>query len=280
MDEAVEILAAHGDDAKALAGGQSLVPMLALRLTRFDHLVDLNRIAELTGVRHVDGTLEIGAMTRQAFVGNSADVRDAVPLLSRATIKIGHFQIRNRGTIGGSIAHADPAAEYPAVAVALDAELEVRGPSGTRSIPSRQFFLGTWTTQLAAEELLTSIRFPVPRGRHGSAVEEVALRAGDFALAGAAASAAIDGDGAITRLGLGLFGVGLTPVAASAVEQAVVGRSASELTRAGCDELGRLALEDIECVADLHAPASYRKSVGAHVASRALENALREALDD
>jgi carbon-monoxide dehydrogenase medium subunit len=162
-DEAVGLLAEHGDEAKPLAGGQSLVPMLALRLTRFEHLIDLNRVDELRGIERVDGVVTVAAMTRQAELERSGAAGD-VPLLALATPLIGHFQIRNRGTVGGSIAHADPAGELPAVALALNAELAITAPSGTRSVPAADFFIGTWETCLQPDELLTGVRFPVWQG--------------------------------------------------------------------------------------------------------------------
>src|SRR5215471_18061591 len=151
VDEVVGLLAEHGDEAKVLAGGQSLVPMLALRLTRFEHLVDVNRVPALAGVETVNGSLRVGAVTRHRVVERSADVADAVPLLARATAKVGHFQIRNRGTLGGAIAHADPAAEQPAVACALDAAMEITSTRGVREVPASDFFVGTWTTALDAD---------------------------------------------------------------------------------------------------------------------------------
>ena len=158
--DAVQLLADLGDGAKVLAGGQSLVPMLALRLTRFDHLVDIGRVAELQGIEARDGALWIGAGTTQARVEASAEVASTVPLLARATPFIGHFQIRNRGTLGGSIAHADPAAEYPAVALTLDAQMEVASTRGRRTIAARDFFDGMWSTNTEPDELLVGVSFP------------------------------------------------------------------------------------------------------------------------
>ncbi|MCK9928496.1 FAD binding domain-containing protein, partial [Frankia sp. Mgl5] len=185
VDEATRLLADLGDGAKALAGGQSLVPMLSLRLAFFDHLVDISRLAEIRGVERRDDALWIGAGTTEAVVGADAEVARGVPLLARATALIGHAQIRNRGTLGGSIAHADPAAEYPAVALALDAELEAASPRGRRVIPAAEFFTGLWSTVLEPDELLVGVRFPVWTGRCGFAVREFARRHGDFAMAGA-----------------------------------------------------------------------------------------------
>src|SRR4051794_26754380 len=157
LGDVTALLAEHGDDAKVLAGGQSLVPMLALRLTRFDHIVDLNRVEELCGVERSNGTLTIKSMTRQSTVEHDTAVGEAVPPLGEAIPPIGHFHIRNRGTVGGSIAHADPASELPAVALALDAELEVAGANGNRRVAAADFFLGTWTTTIEADEILAAV---------------------------------------------------------------------------------------------------------------------------
>ncbi len=196
IDDVVGLLAEHGDEAKPLAGGQSLVPMLALRLARFEHVVDLNRVPALAGIERADGTVAVGAMTRQAELERS-DAAAAAPLLGLAAPLIGHFQIRNRGTVGGSIAHADPAGELPTVALALDAELDVTSTGGTRTVAASELFAGTWETTLAPEELLTRVRFPVWPGRSGFAVEEVARRYGDFALAGVACGVELDKDGGV-----------------------------------------------------------------------------------
>ena len=186
VSDAAALLREFGDEAKVLAGGQSLVPIMALRLAQFDHVVDLNRVAELQGIERQNGTLRVGAMTRQAVIEGDATVADAVPLMARATPFIGHFQIRNRGTLGGSLAHADPAAEYPAVALTLDAEFDVANASGSRTVTASEFFVSTFMTALEADDVLTAVRFPVWNGRCGFAVEEVARRFGDFALTGAA----------------------------------------------------------------------------------------------
>jgi carbon-monoxide dehydrogenase medium subunit len=281
--EALEVLATYGEEAKPLAGGQSLVPMLALRLARFEHLVDLNAVAELGGLRRDDGHLVVGAMTRQAVVEGDAEVAAAVPLLARATPLIGHFQIRNRGTAGGSLAHADPASEYPAVAVALRASFDVAGPKGNRTVDAATFFEGTWRTCLQPDELLTAVRFPVAPAqdghRSGFAIEEMARREGDFALAGAACAVEVGGNGTIARIGIGLFGVGPTPVRADAAENEATGRAATELLagREPLNELGRLAAAPLDPPDDVHATGSYRRRVAAHLVTRALGAALEEA---
>jgi carbon-monoxide dehydrogenase medium subunit len=273
--EAVTLLAELGDNAKVLAGGQSLVPMLALRLTAFEHLVDVGRVGELRGIERTNGSVRIGAGATQATVERSAEVARSVPLLARATPFIGHFQIRNRGTIGGSLAHADPAAEYPAVALALDAELEVLGTSGSRLVPARAFFTGLWSTALGDDELLTAVRFPVWSGRCGFAVREFARRHGDFAIAGAAVAVEVGDDDRVRRCGIGLLGLDSTPQRATAAEAAVTGTPVDELDPT---EVGRLAVEDLEAVpSDLHGSAAYRRRVGASTAAAAWDAAVEEA---
>jgi carbon-monoxide dehydrogenase medium subunit len=274
--EAVALLASHGDEAKVLAGGQSLVPMLNLRLAHFRHLVDLNGIEELVGVERLDGNVRIGAMTRQAAIEVSEEVATGVPLLHRATPLIGHFQIRNRGTIGGSIAHADPASEYPAVAIALDATMEITGPSGARQLPAAEFFVATWMTNLAEDEVLSAISFPVWGRRSGFAIEEVARRHGDFAIAGVSAGVELDGDGNIRRGAIGLFGVGSTPVRGRGGEASLVGSGAEEVDLA---EVGAAVAANLDPTDDIHASGAYRRRVAAVLVRRALTKAIKEARD-
>jgi carbon-monoxide dehydrogenase medium subunit len=272
--EAVGVLAEHGDEAKVLAGGQSLVPLLALRLARFGHLVDLNRVPGLDEVTRADGYLEVGAMTRQAVAERSPSTA-AVPLLARAIPLIGHFQIRNRGTVGGSIAHADPASELPAVALALDATLVVASPAGERSVPAGSFFVSTWTTSLEPEDVLTAVRFPVWEGRCGFAIEEFARRSGDFAVTGVACAVGLSAAGdRVERAALALFGMGPTPLRAGEAEAALRGAAVADLD---AEEVGRLAVTGTDPPDDLHGSSTYRRSVGAHLAGRALTRALEEA---
>ncbi|WP_329409328.1 xanthine dehydrogenase family protein subunit M [Nocardia vinacea] len=276
--EAVELLAELGDGAKAIAGGQSLMPMLILRLAVFDHLVDLRRLEGLRGIDSRDDSVWIGAGTTHSAVGKSPEVRGSVPLLSRATPLIGHFQIRNRGTIGGSIAHADAAAEYPAVALTLDAELEVLSPRGRRTIAVAEFFTGMWSTELAEDELLTGIVFPVRQGRCGFAIEEFARRSGDFAIAGATVAVRLDADSRIDRCAIGLFGLGPTAVRASTAEVELIGRAASEVDPR---DVGHTAVSGLGSVpSDLHGSADYRRRVGAAMVARAWRRAVQEASDD
>jgi carbon-monoxide dehydrogenase medium subunit len=188
---------------------------------------------------------------------------------------IGHFQIRNRGTIGGSIAHADPAAEYPAVVLALDATLEVLGTAGPRTVPATDFFTGLWDTAIDDDELLTSIAFPVWSGRCGFAIEEVARRHGDFAIAGAAVALELDDADTVVRCGIGLFGLASTPVRATAAEAEMVGRHVDELD---VEELGRSTISDVVDVpSDLNSPPAYRRRVGEVTVTRALRSAMSEA---
>jgi carbon-monoxide dehydrogenase medium subunit len=212
-------------------------------------------------------------MTPQVDVGSDPTVATAVPLLTRATPLIGHFQIRNRGTLGGSIAHADPAAEYPAVAAALDAEMEVRGAGGSRRIPASEFFEATFMTAVAEDEILTAVHFPVWTGQCGFAAEEVARRHGDFALVGVMAAVQVEA-GSVARAGLSLFGVAGTPARARAAEAALVGAVADQVDAA---EIGRLATADLNPPGDIHASGAYRRSVGAALVERAVTRALEEA---
>jgi len=273
LGAALDLLAELGDEAKVLAGGQSLIPMLALRLTAFEHLVDIGPLAELQGIERRNGHLRIGAGTVDRIVGRDAQVAASVPLLTKVTPLIGHFQIRNRGTIGGSIAHADPAAEYPTVALVLDAELEVASASATRVVPAAEFFMSTWTTSMEGDEVLVAIRFPVWSGRCGFGVEELARRHGDFALTGAVCGVETADSGEVRRCAIGLLGMDSTPIRAPAAEAALVGSTPSPDDLL---EIGRLAVEDADPPADLHASSEYRRRVGAEMVRRALRQALEE----
>ena len=266
------MLAAHADEAKVLAGGQSLVPLMSLRLASFGHLVDLNGVAGLTSIERGDGEVRVGALVRQVTAEHDSTIATDVPLLAAAMPHIGHFQIRNRGTVGGSLAHADPASELPAAALALGATMEVDGPSGVREVAAAEFFESTWQTSLAADEILTAVRFPVWGSGSGFAVEEVARRHGDFAMCGAMCAVTLDGD-AVTRAGISLFGVGATPLRATAAEQALTVAGAA----ADASEIGRLAAVDLNPWSDIHASSEYRRQVVAVLVRRALTTAIQEA---
>jgi carbon-monoxide dehydrogenase medium subunit len=273
IDEAVQLLSDAGDEAKVIAGGQSLVPMLNLRLARFEVLVDIGRIDELRRIEQLGDEVVIGATARQCDVEVDGTVAKSVPLLAAATPLIGHFQIRSRGTVGGSIAHADPAAEYPAVALALDAKLDVAAPSRQRTIDASEFFAGTWMTALDDDEILTAVRFPVWPAGSGFAIEEVARRHGDFAIAGAAVGVHVD-DGRVARAAVGLFGMASTPLRAVAAEAALVDTPVDEIDVA---MVGTTAVESTEPPDDMHASSALRQRIGRTVVTRALQRALQEA---
>ena len=278
VKEAADMLAEFGDDAKVLAGGQSLVPMLAMRLTHFDNLIDISRVDELCGIDLDDGAVRVGATTSHALVGMDDEVADSVPLLTMATPHIGHFQIRTRGTLGGAIAHADPAAEYAAVALALDADMEAYSSRGPRAIPAAEFFTGLWETSLASDEILTAVRFPVWDGRSGFAVHEFARRHGDFAIAGAVAAVQVDADDRVSRCGVGLLGLGSTPLRGTTAEDALVGQTVSDLGGDAALEIARSTMAAIEDIpADLQGSSAYRARVGATMLARALSEALAAA---
>jgi aerobic carbon-monoxide dehydrogenase medium subunit len=275
VGEAVEMLGKFGEDAKILAGGQSLVPMLAMRLTYFENLIDISRVHELKNIDLRDGEVWIGAGTPHALVGMDDEVAESVPLLTLSTPYIGHLQIRTRGTLGGAIAHADPAAEYAAVALALDATMEATSSRGSRQIPASEFFTGLWETSLASDEMLTAVRFPVWGGRSGFAIEEFARRHGDFAIAGAAVALELDDSDKVCRCGIGLLGLGSTPLRGPDAEETVIGQPAAAVT---ADEIGRLAMSGLSDVpADLQGSAAYRTRVGAAMVARAWTAAVRQA---
>jgi CO/xanthine dehydrogenase FAD-binding subunit len=274
VDEAVAALAAGGEEAKILAGGQSLVPLLAFRFAQPTLLVDLNRIGELAYVRDGDdGGLALGAMTRTHELEVSPLVADRWPLAAAAVPFVGHRQIRNRGTVGGSIAHADPAAELPAVALASRAILVARSPRGTREIPAADFFQTYFTTALEPDEILTEIRVPRPAPRTGAAFVEVSRRHGDFALVGAAATVTLNGEGCVDAQVV-LVGVGDRPVAVSAAGELLRG---SEVTEETAREVGAEASGTIDPSSDLHASGTYRKQVASVVTRRALLQAAARA---
>jgi len=269
--EAVALLRTHDGEAKLLAGGQSLMPLLAMRLARPSLLIDLGRIDGLDYVREEADAIAIGAMTTKTTVERSELVRTRQQLFLEATRLIGHPQIRNRGTVGGSMAHADPAAEYPAAALVLGAKLRVVGEGGERSIDAADFFVSTLTTALEPFEILTEVRVPVLAPGTGWSMLEVARRHGDFAMAGAALTLRLDG-GRIASARIVLFGVGPVPVRARAAEAILAGEKpgAAIYTRAAAQVCAGVS----EPLSDLHASAEYRL----HLAGVLVERALAEAV--
>jgi carbon-monoxide dehydrogenase medium subunit len=272
-EEAVAELAQHGDDAKVLAGGQSLLPILNMRLAAPGRLVDLNRVGELAFVAARDGGVALGAMTRQRAAERHALVAAQVPLLADALPWVGHFQIRNRGTVGGSLSHADPAAELPAVAVCLDARLTIRGPRGERVIGADAFFLGPMTTVLDPAELLTEVWFPAAARGSGGAWLELARRHGDYALCGVAAVVTLAGE-RVGEARLALSGVGDRPVRAREAEQLLAGEPLTAARLADAAEAVRRAIDP---GGDIHATAAYRRRVAGVLATRALRQAAARA---
>jgi carbon-monoxide dehydrogenase medium subunit len=275
VEEAVGLLAEHQDEASVLAGGQSLIPLLALRLARPAVLVDINGVAELSGMSRVNGWLAIGAMTREYMAEESAAVAQAVPLLAAALPLIGHEAIRNRGTIGGSLAHADPAGELPAVARALDAEFVVRSAAETaRVVAAADWFEGYLATARRPDEMLTEVRFPVAAPGTGAAFEEVARRHGDFAIVGLAAQLTLTEDGVISDARLAFSGVADVPVRAKDAEDLLGGqRPSAELF----EEAAAAATAGLDPPADLHGSSEYRKKVAAALVRRGLRTAAGNA---
>ncbi|WP_410650632.1 FAD binding domain-containing protein [Amycolatopsis sp. cmx-4-54] len=265
LDEAIEALSTP--DSRVLAGGQSLVPLLNLRQARPALVVDINRLDELSFLRKENGRLEIGALTRHRSVETSAVVRSEVPLLADALGYVGHVAIRNRGTIGGSLAHADPAAELPAVMVALDADLAVHGPDGERIVAARDFFLGPHRTALGPGELLTRISVPSHRG--GWAVEELSRRSRDLAIVAVFAAVTMSG-GVCESARIALAGAGPTPIRAVAAEESLTGDTLTADAIALAAELAAGATDPAD---DLHAPAGYRREMAAVLTRRALARA-------
>jgi CO/xanthine dehydrogenase FAD-binding subunit len=272
--EALTLLAEHGADAKVLAGGQSLMPMLNLRLLRPRSLVDINRVASLAYIRDEGDELAIGSATRQRTLERSETVRRATPLLHLAIPFIAHFQIRNRGTIGGSLAHADPAAELPAIVTALGGTLVLRSRRGERRITPAQFFTGYLTTALAPDELLAEIRLPKQVPGTGFAFHEVNRRHGDFALAAAAAWVRLDARGRCASARVVIAGVHGVPWTHEATERNLVGTA---LSGDECEEAARKLTAELQPHEDLHASAAYRRQAARILAQRALADAAARA---
>jgi aerobic carbon-monoxide dehydrogenase medium subunit len=254
------------DNAKLLAGGQSLMPMLNMRYVLPDHLIDLNRVDGLRYIRGTDGALEIGAMTLQRDIEFSDIVRKSCPLMHEAIVQVGHRQTRNRGTLGGSLCHLDPAAELVSVAAALDAKVSVAGKNGMRSIDFAAFPVAYMTPAMEPDELLTGVTFPYWRAGHGHAFFEFCRRHGDFAIVSAAVLIEEGKDGKLARVSLTLGGMGPAPVRAHEVERALIGEKPEEKwLREVCE-----SLRTLEALDDIHAPASYRQQLATVLSRRAL----------
>jgi aerobic carbon-monoxide dehydrogenase medium subunit len=269
LPEAIELLASH-DDAKPIAGGQSLVPMLAFRLAQPTLLVDLRKLADLRGIRISDAGVTLGAMVRWRDIEDDERLATAHPLLKAAIAHVAHYQIRNRGTVGGSIAHADPAAEMPGIAITCDAEIAVVGKSGAHVIQAADFFQGALTTALTPDEIIVEIRLPAwPAGRRWG-FQEFARRRGDFAMAAAAVFYDQDERGKARNAHVGVIGVGDQPLRLTAVEDVLNGQSIDEATIAKADAATSAAVDPQD---DIHASAAYRRSLVGTMVERALKNA-------
>ncbi len=277
LDEAVALLTRledEGCDMKIIAGGQSLMPMLALRVARPEALIDLRKLDTLNYIRDEAGTLAIGAMTSKQAAADSALVKRAQPLFQAATELVGHRQIRNRGSVGGSFAHADPASEYPAVALVLDTEFEAVGPDGTRTIPADEFFITYMTTSLETTEVLTAVRFAPFAPQRRWAIQEFARRNGDLALAGVTLTLNVDG-GLCRDVRIAAFGVEATAVRLTAAEQLLEGRPAQA---AQFEQAGRAAAAELDDpMSCIHASSAYRRHLVGVLTARALGEAAARA---
>lgn len=271
IEEACRVLTEAGGGATIIAGGQTLMPLLNLRMSQPFVLVDINGIAELKGVSHAGSAIRIGAATRQVDALNDELLAAELPALVRALGEVGHHQTRNRGTVGGSIALGEPAAEMPATAVALGATIEIASIRGKRQVKAEEFYIGPYMTVLEPDEIITGMVYPQwPKG-HLVLFRELAQRPGDFALVGLVGALVLAGE-TVTRAGLAWFGMGPTPVKARRVEDALVGRILSQVDP---DEMATLALADTTPFEDHHASAEYRRTVGRRIFART----LRETLD-
>ena len=274
LDEAVALLERHGDEAKVLSGGQSLLPLLKLRLGDAGHLVDIGRIPGLTGITEADGWLRIGGATREADLERSALIRDKYPILLDTAAVIADPLVRNRATVGGNLAHGDPANDHPATMLALEAEVVARGPGGERTIPVTQFFTGLFATALGPAEILTEIRIPIPPPRSGGAYVKLERKVGDFATAAAAAQVTLGGAGEIARVGIGLTNAGPTPIKATAAEEYLRGRRPDA---AAVAEAARLAAEATTPSADRRGSAEYKRDMARVLTGRAVTRAVQRA---
>jgi aerobic carbon-monoxide dehydrogenase medium subunit len=270
LQEAIALLTQYNGEAKILAGGHSLLPIMNLRLAQPKALIDISKIPGLSGIREDNGSIVIGAMTTHYLVESSSLLKQKVPILPETAAVIGDVQVRNRGTIGGSIAHADPAGDLPGTAVALDLQLKAVGPRGERSLRAREFFVDILTTALQPYEILTEIRVPAMAPRTGSAYEKFPNPASRYAIVGAAAVVTLDGDGVCQKASVGLNGVTGTPVAAVGVEQALVGQ---RVNAQSIQEASAKAADGLEPLGDIFASATYRAHLARVFTKRALTRA-------
>jgi aerobic carbon-monoxide dehydrogenase medium subunit len=274
LDEALALLALHREEARPLAGGQSLVPMMNMRIARPEHLIDINGIAELSSIRETGGGIEIGALVRHRAVERSELLLRTCPVLPAVAATIGHHAIRERGTVGGSLALGDPAAQWPLLAVLLEARLELAGESGRRSIAARDFFQGVFATALAPDELVTAVIFPPLARGEGWGHRTFARRHGDFAIVAAAATLTLAPESSVARLRLALSGLSDTPVALGDLAAAQRGRTADATWMR---EVAAAVASSLQPAADLQASAEFRRDLAAVLMEDALADAMRRA---
>ncbi len=273
LAQALSLKAEHGDDARFLAGGQSLIPAMNFRLARPSVLIDINGLSELAGCSGAGGgKVRLGALTRYRALERDDDFLKACPLFADALPHIAHPQIRNRGTVGGNLSHADPASELPAVAVAMGARLHLQSASGEREVDACDFFIGLLTTDVQPDEMLVDISLPVQKPRSGACFMEVARRRGDFALAGVAAIVTLDVERRCSEVRLGLCGVGETPVDASSAAEALIGETFSDRA---VEVVAAAVQRMIEPAGNVHATADYQRHVAGVLTSRALRAAYQ-----
>jgi aerobic carbon-monoxide dehydrogenase medium subunit len=274
VPEAVALLQQHGDDAKILSGGQSLIPMMKLRLARPSHLIDINRISGLSYIKEDGGFLKIGGLTREAEVEASAVVRQKYPLLLDTATVIADPQVRNLATVGGNLAHGDPANDHPATMIALGAQVVATGAKGERVIAIDDFFVSLFTTSLKHDEILTEIRIPVPPPKSGGAYVKLERKVGDFATAAVAVQLTLDGSGAVQKIGIGLTNVGPTPLRAKKAEAALTGKKTDQ---AAIDQAAQIASGEAQPSSDLRGPAEYKTGLIKELTKRAIARALERA---
>jgi carbon-monoxide dehydrogenase medium subunit len=270
----MNLLVTHGDEAKLLAGGHSLIPMLKLRLASPGVLIDIGRLEELQGIREEAGTIVLGANTTHYNAETSTLLLQRCPLMAETAAAIGDVQVRNRGTIGGSIAHADPAADWPAAILALEAQITLASGQGTRTVTASDFFVDLFMTALEEHEILTEIRVPVPPAHTGGVYLKVAQPASGFALAGVAAQVTLGADNTVQNIGIGITGVASSPYRASATEQALRGRTA---TAEAIVQAAEQATEGADALEDIHASSEYRLHLARVYTKRALQQAVQRA---
>lgn len=274
VDEAIALLQQYGDDAKLLAGGHSLLPTMKLRLAQPEHIIDLGRISGLSYIREDNNAVAVGAMTRYVEIERSDLLKRLFALLPEGTSEIGDQQVRNRGTIGGSIAHSDPAADTPGIVLALKADILAQGPNGVRTIKADDFFLDLLQTALEPNEVITEIRFAKPAPRTGSAYEKLPNKASHYAVVGCAAVVTLDNDGTCTSASVVITGASVKPVRASNVEAALVGKKLDEATVAAA---ASHAADGLELVADIHGSKDYRGQMATVMARRTITRAAERA---